>query len=110
MTNLADGTRDKAHANRTETGQRRGSVGHVADDLARHRTVADRLTSADRRMDEHKPRGRTAGACPRTSQAGAPDQTAALPPGRGRATAPVQLPQGGALAIASAICSGVRSR
>jgi len=64
MTNLADGTRDKAHANRTETGRRRGSVGHVADDPARHRTVTDRLTSADRRMDEHKPRGRTAGARP----------------------------------------------
>ncbi|WP_124630406.1 MULTISPECIES: hypothetical protein [unclassified Burkholderia] len=51
MTDLTVGTRDKTHANRTETGRRGGPVGHVAYDPARHRTVADLLGSADRRMD-----------------------------------------------------------
>lgn len=96
----------KSHRNRPTTRLGRARC-------RRSRTPSHRRRPANignRRMDEYRPRGRTAGACPRTSQAGAPDQTTALPPGRGRTTAPVQLPQGGALAIASAICSGVRSR
>ncbi|MDN7430394.1 GGDEF domain-containing protein [Burkholderia sp. AU16741] len=40
----------------------RFSVGHVAYDPARHRSVADLLATADRRMYEHKQRGKTAGA------------------------------------------------
>jgi len=40
----------------------RFSVGHVAYDPARHRPVADLLASADRRMYEHKQRGKTTGA------------------------------------------------
>ncbi|HDR9052697.1 sensor domain-containing diguanylate cyclase [Burkholderia vietnamiensis] len=39
----------------------RFSVGHVAYDPARHRTVADLLDSADRRMYEDKRRGKAAG-------------------------------------------------
>ncbi|WP_432207381.1 diguanylate cyclase domain-containing protein [Burkholderia pyrrocinia] len=40
----------------------RFSVGNVAYDPARHRTVADLLASADHRMYEHKQRGKTSGA------------------------------------------------
>ncbi|WP_240462142.1 GGDEF domain-containing protein [Burkholderia sp. Nafp2/4-1b] len=40
----------------------RFSVGHVAYDPARHRTVADLLDPADRRMYEDKRRGKAAGA------------------------------------------------
>lgn len=84
----------------------RFSVGHVDYDPARHHVVADLLASADHRMYEDKQRGKTAGTQPRKN-----GRVLMSPRSRSTAVASLyQLPHGGALAIASAICSGVRSR
>ncbi|PFH12954.1 hypothetical protein [Burkholderia sp. JKS000303] len=65
-TGAAAGTRDKDPCESRNAADAHGyairfSVGHVAYDPARHRTVAGLLESADRRMYEDKQRGKAAG-------------------------------------------------